>query len=332
MLLSMDVLLAPREVRVGRISGTAVAPANGMTAGLKRANFFARLLLFSTLETLHKALPRAGPRSYVDDLTQLVTGDKEEVIQTAVTGAWMLYLALQRLKVKISTKSAVAGCNVSVAREVAKRIQDKCGLILECTTQATDLGVDCGGSRRCLAKTNEREQKADLKLGRIQYLGSLNKSADKLVGSGADPQRAYGHEVYGTAPTRLAKWRTRNGEALHFAKSCCLTTAYAFRKGTTDPAIRARRDQIILWCQVWGSTCAPARTVGSTMNDELQVVAIQEQLAVTRTKRAWSTFCENHEDWRNVCGPMGATVTTLREIGWSPIKPDEWSDENGVIW
>ena len=190
MVLCLDVLLAPREVRVGKISSPPVAPANGMLAGLKRANFFARLLLYGTLDTLHRAIPKAGPRSYVDDLTQLITGDREDVVANAVTGAWMLHLALQQLKVKVSTKSVIVGSNAGLAREVADKIRGRCGLALANSDHAADLGVDCGGSRRCLRKTEEREEKADCKLSRIQYLGSLNKTADKLVGSGADPPKS----------------------------------------------------------------------------------------------------------------------------------------------
>ena len=48
MLLSLLVLMAPRQVKVGNVVGYRVQPANGMTAGLKRANFFATLLLFKT--------------------------------------------------------------------------------------------------------------------------------------------------------------------------------------------------------------------------------------------------------------------------------------------
>ena len=87
----------------------------GMVAGLKRANFFARLLFYSALETLHKVEPRAGPRGYVDDLTQLITGDRKEVADLAVQGAWMLSLALQRLKVKISLKSVIVGSDIRLA-------------------------------------------------------------------------------------------------------------------------------------------------------------------------------------------------------------------------
>ena len=103
LILSLRVLIAPREIRIGKGSGVAVAPHNGMLAGLRRSNFFARLLLFRTLEVMHKVIPRAGPRQYVDDLAQLVIGDRDQVVSFASTGGWMLIEALRRLRVVIST-------------------------------------------------------------------------------------------------------------------------------------------------------------------------------------------------------------------------------------
>jgi len=156
---SLLVLLAPRQVNVGSVVGSRVRPANGMTAGLKRANFFARLLLFKTLETLHAAIPRAGPRQYVDDLAQLIWGTRQEVIELAVRSAWMLQLALKQMKVKISVKSVIVGSTIGIAREISDALFKKCGLRLEAVKQGVDLGIDCGGRMRATQKMHERERR-----------------------------------------------------------------------------------------------------------------------------------------------------------------------------
>ena len=409
MVLCVDVLLAPREIRIGKVVGAAEAASNGLLAGMRRANFMARLLLFSTIETIHKAVPRAGPRSYVDDLTQLVTGERGDVAETASRGAWLLMLALRQLKVVVSAKTVIVGSDIGLARTVADWLVQKSGTALECATSAVDLGIDCGGSRRCMVKTTEREEKANAKLARIGYLGSLHRTADKLVKSGADPQRAFGHEVYGTAPARLASWRTRNGRALHFAKSCCMASAYALCDAITDPAVTARLNQVKLWCGLWQRTCADIKapvmkirsnTIGNQVSgarwfvpsDEAaepkhprgnevgtaevnvcervkvqtaealvaagqgdhdaaenrrktqatygvelvwQLTPTQEAVSLKpRVQLAWHKFRDRTrtERWRGVSGPLGATISTLEEIGWEPLEPDVWCDDHGARW
>ena len=184
MVLCVDILLAPREIRIGKVVGTAHEPSNGLLAGLRRANFMARLLLYSAIEAIHNAVPRAGPRSYVDDLTQLVTGRRNEVADESVRGAWLLLLALKQFKVKVSEKTVIVGSDIRLAREVATRLAARSGVTLESATHAVDLGIDCGGTRRRMVKTTEREANADAKLAKITFLGSLHRTADKLVKSG----------------------------------------------------------------------------------------------------------------------------------------------------
>ena len=96
LILSLQVLLALREIRVGKVSGSATVPHNDMLAGLRRSMFSARLLLYKTLETMHKVIPQARPRQYVDDLAQLIHGDRKYVIENASVGDWMLIETLRR--------------------------------------------------------------------------------------------------------------------------------------------------------------------------------------------------------------------------------------------
>ena len=179
MILSMKVLLAPREIRVGRVSGLPEAPHNGMLAGLRRSNFFARLLLSKTLEAMHRVIPQAGPRQYVDDLAQLVVGDRAHVIHFASTGGWMLIEALRRLKVVISPKSVVVGSNIRIAREISDWIFNRCGMRLKAVVRGAD--SDCGGASRAAEVACGREVKADDKLRRVEFLRRFSRDARKLV-------------------------------------------------------------------------------------------------------------------------------------------------------
>ena len=120
-------------------------PHNSMLAGLRRSNFFTRLLLFKTLAAMHRAIPQAGPRQYVDDLAQLVVGDKVHVLHNASTGGWMLIEALRRLKVVVSPKSVIVGSNIRIAREISDWIFNRCGTRLKAVVR----GADWVGLRGC---------------------------------------------------------------------------------------------------------------------------------------------------------------------------------------
>ena len=62
MLLGMQVLMAPRRVKIGKVMGLPIRPMNGMTAGLKRSNLYARFYFHNFLDTMHRRYPDAAPR------------------------------------------------------------------------------------------------------------------------------------------------------------------------------------------------------------------------------------------------------------------------------
>eukprot|EP00974_Lingulodinium_polyedra_P045965 4405754-Lingulodinium_polyedra.AAC.1 len=56
-------------------------------AGCSNGNQFARLIIYDELEEAHARWGPEAPFSYVDDLAQLVVGDKKHVQQILVSSA-----------------------------------------------------------------------------------------------------------------------------------------------------------------------------------------------------------------------------------------------------
>ena len=148
--LGLAIFLFPRTIRIGRVVGPDTNPANGMIAGIKRANYYSRLLLFNVLETMHNTIPEAAPRSFVDDLCQLIIGNSETVIDMACRSIKLLMIMLKGIRVVISTKSMIIGSKMHIAEAIHDRLLSEMGHPLQASRYVTDLGIDCGGATRAV--------------------------------------------------------------------------------------------------------------------------------------------------------------------------------------
>ena len=74
--LYMSVLahLAPRVLKYSRAVSRIIAVNASIVPGCGKAIAFTRALLYDVLETAHWAVPRAVPRTYVDDMSQRASG------------------------------------------------------------------------------------------------------------------------------------------------------------------------------------------------------------------------------------------------------------------
>ena len=312
-ILGLSIFMAPRSIRIGKVIGDANDPSNGMIAGIKRANFYSRLLLYNVMEKMHEAIPSAGPRTFVDDLAQVITGKEDIVIDLGVRSAKLLISMLKGIKIVISSKSAVIGSRLRIAEAIEKRLREECGTTLKATKHSIDLGIDCGGAARGVTHQVCREAKATTRNSRTKCLVSLCKRAETMVSTGSDPQRSYGFCVMGLPPARLDQWRSSNADARGIATSACNTSAFALRGQHTDPAVTVPMEQIKFWVNLYRS--APR---------DLQELV----------QAAWFRIPERVKDvgWRKVTGPCAASFLTLAQIGWKPVGPDVFKNPAGEVW
>ena len=313
-MLALEVYLAPRRVVMAGLCSEKVVIGNGVVAGCVRGNFYARILLHSLLENMHAVIPKAAPRSFVDDLVQLICGETKEVIGLAAISATAVVRGLQALKITISKKSVLVGDCVRTAKLAAVAIKTKCGFVLRTARVAADLGVDCGGRRRTCAKRKVRVKKSTKRVLNIRWMSRKVRQAARLYTQGARPQRTYGAVAYGVAPTEMHQERMAAATATGLNASACTTTAIALVLGmANDPAVTSRVAQLKMWAELY------------------LVLGVEEQAKV---KQQWFQAAKalSKEGWRGVCGPMSATIMVLSSIGWRPIGPDIWRDDNGRLW
>jgi hypothetical protein len=313
LILGWSTLLSPRAIRIGNVIGEAHEPATGMTAGLKRANFYARLMLHPILEAMHATIPRAGPRSYVDDLAQLICGEEEDIIELGTRSAKLLTTMLKASDIVISSKSVVVASSINIARLTCDNIMKSTGVQLQAARTGVDLGVDFGGRRRAVGNQLDRHTKADRRNEKILYLHGYCKDAHKLVTTGSIPQRIYGMFVYGCPPARLDAWRRSDCAARGIATSACNTSALALRGGYIDPAVMVPVEQFKLWTKLWATTRPEEKA-------DIQ--------------KAWFKIAPKvaAQGWKEAAGTASATILTLAQIGWKAIGPDVFRDIEGNVW
>ena len=311
--LGLAIFMAPRTIRIGRVVGSDTTPSNGMIAGIKRANYYSRLLLYNMLETMHQVIPAAAPRSFVDDLAQLITGDEETVIDLACRSVRILIAMLKGIKIVVSGKTMIIGSRLRIAKAIQKRILSECGVDIFATRHGTDLGIDCGGATRAVSHQTDRGIKADARNTRAKFLTSLCRRAESMVSTGSNPQRSYGFCVMGMPPAKLDHWRASNASAIGIATSACKTSAFALRGDNMDPALTVPSDQIRFWLELY-----------STADPVLQV----------KLQTAWFKIPARTSSarWKAVTGPCAASFLTQAQIGWKPIGPDAYRDPTGAVW
>ena len=262
---------------------------------------------------MHSTIPAAAPRSFVDDLSQIITGETDTVIDLASRSAKLLIAMLKGIRVVISRKTGIIGSNFKIAEAIQKRIQQECGVTILAVKHGIDLGIDCGGSTRAVSHQLNKEIKADARNVRAKFLVTLCRRAESMVQTGSDPQRSCGFCVMGLPPARLDHWRASNASARGIATSACKTTAFALRGPDLDPGIHVPVDQIRFWIKLYES--APA---------DLQV----------KLQAAWFKIPPriHKSGWKLVTGPCAASFLTLAQIGWKPIGPDAYRDPTGDVW
>ena len=92
---------------------------------------------------------------------------------------------------------------------------------------------------------------------------------------------------------------------------CATTCIWTVLGKENDPLIRIVTDQVKSWIDL-----------------------IQDQDLVQTSKAWWdikAKFYGSPTPWATIKGPTGAIIGTLDYVGWKPISPLKWVDEEGSI-
>ena len=181
--------------------------------------------------------------------------------------------------------------------------------------EAKDLGVGTtAGVRRTARYLQARICSVRGRVWRIKGLNRVNKKCAKLINTGAWPQATYGKEAFGISPAQMRQVRAlAAAAATGEAPGKCPTTAIWLSLGPEqDPMIRLVEDIIHMWFSLWGT------------------------MDMVDVSRAWWTakgrFFTSPSPWSTVKGPVGAIIGILHNIGWKPISPFKWVDQDEGVW
>jgi len=167
--------------------------------------------------------------------------------------------------------------------------------------------------RRGVAK---RMKKAKAKVGRLKRLrkaGASILNAARAIAVGA---AAYSAKVVGMSDWNLRKLRTmvRACTSTRASGSSATLDLMLQRPLRLDPTFRANAEPLIKWARTWYGGNPEERAVMS---------------------RAWRTQVAKiglaPKPWKEVAGPAGAVVATLRRIGWASPAPGVWKEKGGVL-
>jgi hypothetical protein len=123
------------------------------------------------------------------------------------------------------------------------------------------------------------------------------------------PPQSWGHQSAGVAPSQLDRMRRNLKKCTHLGdtKGCTATTIQWVYGKYIDPFIDIRVQHIREWMDLWDSMDTDVRR---------------------RVRKFWSRempgIVKDPMRWREVKGPISATIATVHDIGWKPAAPDRW--------
>ena len=253
---------------------------------------------------------------HVDDIEQVTTGTNLGRVKiTAIRQARKLAKEIRSMKLVISTKSLVICNNTRMGRAIALILQ-RDNIPIKYSAAAVDLGVEtAGGGRRVRNQQNVRIERSKRRALRIGKLSNITIKAHRLINTGVKAMRDYGALVGGVSPSDIAKHRRSN--MLAFRKTgfqpCTATMHEWWMGGDKDPETAIRADQIQAWVGLWNKASSEEKV------DFREAWRVILKIAAKAKVR-----------WANASGPMSATICTLLDIGWIPLRPDYWEQRPGM--
>ena len=244
---------------------------------------------------------------------------RQQVILASIGAGALIAQSTSSKGCKVSiSKSVILATDQELAAAVQAGIYQEAGILLPIVQSARDLGIDSGfGRRRRLPTAGSRVKKSGAKFKKLLQLSRFTTKARRLFRTGVVSQFAWGQEAKGLAPTVIGGFRTRAGKGTGVRKSGgCLTTALAtaFEPGN-DPAQVLVVSLLQVWCKQWAS-------------DPKWHSAISWVWDRTRARLELKHLGR----WNGVTGHIGAVLATLVDLGWDPMEPAKWKDDQGTLW
>ena len=314
--LCIAVYSGPRALNLGGVMSAVTVVGTSIVAGCTFATTLLRVALLQCFDIASVMFKDVSFYIYIDDIDIGASGTHLQVIKRLGKATrWLIRYLEGVLMCSVSRQKSVVLATGSWLR---KRLElELRGVGVRSVRQAKKLGTDytLGGGRR-VATHRRRQRDLRRKTPRFAFLrkGAGRAKAASVHARGAVPASLFGVSVLGIADEPLKQVR-QAAAAVAFQHSKLRSMILSFLvgpKSCVDPAVHAHTQPLGAW----------ARAVWSR-----QLPLQQMDLAVAWAK---SRHDGAQRPWLRVVGPAGATVTSLRRIGWEPLSASVWVDDRGI--
>ena len=248
---------------------------------------------------------------HIDDATQTtITGNAGDTIRAATRAGIDFTKAMKEEGVELSNKSVIMASSNYVAKEVVKELYAE-GVVVKMVSSCDDLGVQTNDSgRRRNATMNKRAEKGSKRCKRLYKVVQANTKARVLIKTGARPQMEFGANCCGVAPSKLDDMRRNYMEGLgNMGFKPCGAAAIAWNMGMeADPWVSIPTKQVMLYIRLWDNASQGVK----------RRMAKEWQLAHDLAEGV-------HLRWKDIIGPIWATVAYQRMAGWDTSNARTWS-------
>ncbi len=315
--LCITMYAAPRYMSVQMSLSGPYRASRGVIAGCSFATTFTRVHSMPSLDTLNLVVT-VNLDVYVDDFSTGATGTLSAVVDDLVDSSTRVHHVLtDDLECNISIeKAAVIASSPAILTALRSRLGPLAGDGEGETT--INLGADWTAGRpvREHGRGVRRQQRLlDYKQRHRRLTGLLDVLGTKAHGihtTGLMPAGVYDSMIYGITDADLLRMRRSAGKFLRpRAGERSLTTLLLLHGDPVEKYSSAPLDRWAL--EIWRAT------------NEQDPVALR----LPELRRMWALGQESVKSWRQVAGPVGAALQTLRRLGWSmpnfaTLRNDFW--------
>lgn len=248
---------------------------------------------------------------YVDDLELLVTDYARGLADKMVRPMqWLLNAFETVLEFEVhDTKLVVMAKSQWVAEDLVRKL----GRLV--TAKHTKmLEADFAPGRRRTSATAAAFRKAANRVPKLQALKRAGGESWKIGRTGIAPAINYSLSVNGRSDSQLEAARKLVGaSAFTGTRGRSLTLSYLLHPASDlDPTFAAHRGPILAWAKAAWEQSRPK---------------VQMRLAF---EKALKDQKYSVNPWQLVHGPAGATVASLKRLGWEPKEATVWATNEGV--
>ncbi len=337
--LSLSMYAAPRALTLDGRMAKELWAKEGVGAGCGLACTYVKVYSVPPLDRLTPRLPASTTLDlHVDDFVLTCEAPTAEQVVRDLHAAQEALRAMieEELGAKISLpKASLVASSLELARALREAIGELAGPI---KYAAPNLGIDASAAKRRGARgtgplRKQRLAKAWQRRRRLRIIASIvGDRARKIYTAGVGPSASYYAAVQGMSDREVLQLRRLSASVFPpRSRFRSLTIVHIANGMPTAPAEVAAAMQYsrMVWTAVINGASRPR-------HEGFDLPGLRE--AWERVAASAGTFIDKdaaddtkRRYWGNSRGPLAAAMLELDRVGWTPVGPFQWRDDEGVM-